>query len=318
MKVSKITFKINFNMRLNFKLIIALSMLFVGSATFAQQDPQFTQYMYNTLSVNSAYAGSRGHVTVTGVHRTQWLGIDGAPESQTLSFDSPIGKNVGLGISIVNDKLGPSHETYFDANFSYSIKTSETHKLSFGIKGGVRLFDIDWSRGRRQTSNDNLFQENISRVLPTVGAGIYFHGEKSYLGVSIPNFFADQHYDDIQQAVAAERLHLFVIGGIVTDLSDTIKFKPAFLFKHVTGAPVIVDLSANFMFNEKLRLGVAYRWDDAFSGLAGFQISPKLLIGYAYDYTNTELQKVTNGSHELMLRYELISKTTKLKSPRFF
>ncbi len=318
MKASKIAFKINYNMRLNLNLIITMCLLLGGSATYAQQDPQFTQYMYNTLSVNSAYAGSRGHVTVTGVHRSQWIGIDGAPKSQTLSFDSPIGKNVGLGISIVNDQLGPSHETYFDANFSYSIKTSETHKLSFGIKGGVRLFDIDWSRGRRQTSNDNLFQENISRILPTVGAGIYFHGEKSYLGVSIPNFFTDQHYDDIQQSVAAERLHLFVIGGLVMDLSETLKFKPAFLFKHVTGSPVIADLSANFMFHEKLRLGVAYRWDDAFSGLAGFQISPKLLIGYAYDYTNTELQKVTSGSHELMLRYELISKTAKLKSPRFF
>jgi len=305
-------------MKLNLKSIIGLFLLFLGSESYAQQDPQFTQYMYNTLSVNSAYAGSRGHIAITGIHRTQWVGIDGAPETQTLSFDSPIGKNIGLGISIVNDKLGPSHETYFDANFSYSIKTSKTHKLSFGIKGGARLFDVDWSRGIRQTSNDNLFKENISRILPTVGAGLYYHSEKSYLGVSIPNFFTDQHYDDIQQSVAAERLHLFVIGGIVTDLSDTIKFKPAFLFKHVTGAPVIVDLSANFMFNDKLRLGVAYRWDDAFSGLVGFQINRKLLIGYAYDYTNTELQRVTSGSHEIMLRYELISKTTKLKSPRFF
>jgi len=305
-------------MKLNFKIIIGLCLLFLGSITNAQQDPQFTQYMYNTLSVNSAYAGSRGHIAITGIHRTQWVGIDGAPESQTLSFDSPVGKNVGLGISIVNDKLGPSHETYFDVNFSYSIKTSQTHQLSFGIKGGARLFDIDWSRGRRQTSSDNLFNEDISRILPTVGAGIYYHGEKSYLGVSIPNFLTDQHYNDIQQTVAAERLHLFVIGGIITDLSDTIKFKPAFLFKHVTGAPVIIDLSANFMFNDKLRLGVAYRWDDAFSGLVGFQINRKLLIGYAYDYTNTELQRVTSGSHEIMLRFELISKTTKLKSPRFF
>jgi len=274
--------------------------------------------MYNTLSVNSAYAGSRGHFSITGIHRSQWIGIDGAPESQTLSFDSPIGRKVGLGISIVNDKIGPSNETYFDTNFSYTINTSDTHKLSFGIKGGLRLFDIDWTRGRRQTSNDNLFQQNISEVFPTVGAGIYFHGQKSYLGVSIPNFFTDQHYDDVQQSVAAERLHLFVIGGLILDLNETIKFKPAFLFKHVTGAPVIVDLSANFMFNEKLRAGVAYRWDDSFSGLLGFQISPRFLLGYAYDYTNTELQRVTSGSHEIMLRFELISNTTKLKSPRFF
>jgi len=318
MKVSKIAFKINFNMSLNFKIIFGACLLLVASKNFAQQDPQFTQYMYNTLSVNSAYAGSKGHVSVTAIHRTQWVGINGAPETQTLTFDSPIGKNVGLGISIVNDKLGPSHETYFDANFSYTIKTSEAYKLSFGLKGGVRLFDIDWARGRRQSSKDNLFRDNISRILPTVGAGIYFHGEKSYFGVSVPNFFTDQHYDDIQQAEAAERLHVFVIGGLIFDLSDTVKFKPAFLFKHVTGAPVIIDLSANFMFNDKLRLGVSYRWDDSFSGLVGFQISPRFLLGYAYDYTNTELQRVTSGSHELMLRFDLISNSIKLKSPRFF
>lgn len=305
-------------MKLNFKIIIGTCILLFGSTGFAQQDPQFTQYMFNTLSVNSAYAGSRGHFAITAIHRTQWVGIDGAPESQTLSFDSPISENVGLGISIVNDKLGPSHETYFDANLSYSIKTSETHKLSFGIKAGARLFDIDWTRGRRQTTRDALLSDNISRILPTVGAGLYFHGQKGYLGVSIPNFFTDQHYNDIVQAVAAERLHIFVIGGLVFDLNETIKFKPAFLIKQVDGAPLIADLSANFMFNENLRLGASYRWDDSFSGLIGFQISPKLLIGYAYDYTNTELQRVTSGSHEIMLRYELISKSKKIKSPRFF
>jgi len=304
-------------MKLSFKIIVVILILLTGAQTIAQQDPQFTQYMYNTLSVNSAYAGSSGHLTITGIHRTQWVGLDGAPKTQTLSIDTPINKNVGLGLSIVNDKIGPTNETYFDANFSYSIKTSETHKLSFGLKGGLRLFDIDWSRGTAQSGVDPLLQNNISKLLPTVGAGVYLHGEKGYVGVSVPNFFTDEHYDDIQQAVAAERLHIFVIGGLIFDLSENTKFKPAFLFKHVTGAPVILDLSANFMFQEKFRVGVSYRWDDALSGLVGFQISPKLLIGYSYDYTTTELQRVNSGSHELMLRFELISKTKKIKSPRF-
>lgn len=318
MKASQITYKINFDMKLNFKVIIGICTYLVVSTSFAQQDAQFTQYMYNTLSVNSAYAGSRGHLSVTGIHRSQWVGINGAPETQTLSVDSPVGKKVGLGVSLINDKLGPAHETYFDTNFSYSINTSDSHKISFGLKGGLRLFDIDWSRGVAQSNSDPLIGENISRVFPTIGAGLYLHGEKSYLGVSIPNFFTDQHYDDIQQAVSTERLHLFVIGGVVLDLNDTIKFKPAFLFKHVAGAPIVVDLSANFMFNDKLRLGGSYRWDDSFSALLGFQVTRRFLIGYAYDYTNTRLQKVTSGSHEIMLRYELISKSIKLKSPRFF
>ncbi len=287
-------------------------------SAFAQQDPQFTQYMYNTLSVNSAYAGSRGHLAITGIHRSQWVGIDGAPRTQTLTIDSPLGKNVGLGLSVVNDEIGPSDEFYFDANFSYTIRASETHRLSFGVKGGARLLNIDWTKGRIQNP-DAVFQQNINnRFFPTVGAGLYLHGEKSYLGVSIPNFFTDQHYDDIQESVASERLHFFLIGGLVFDLSENTKFKPAFLLKHVVGAPLIVDLSANFMFFDRFRLGASYRWDDSVSALAGFQVSPGLLIGYSYDYTTTELQEFTTGSHEIMIRFELKSEEKRLKSPRFF
>ncbi|KZS40079.1 hypothetical protein AWE51_25575 [Aquimarina aggregata] len=305
-------------MNINIKKILGILMIISTYCGFGQQDPQFTQYMYNTLSVNSAYAGSRGHMTVTGIHRSQWVGIDGAPRTQTLTLDTPIGKKVGLGISVVNDEIGPSDEFYFDANFSYTIKTSETHRLSLGIKGGARLFNIDWTKGQAQNP-DILFQQNINnQFFPTVGAGVYFHTDKSYLGISIPNFFTDQHYDDIQQSIASERLHFFLIGGLVVDVSRNTKFKPAFLVKHVVGAPLIVDLSANFMFYERLRLGAAYRWDDSVSGLVGFQITPGLLLGYAFDYTTTELQQFTTGSHEVMLRFELKSQEKRLKSPRFF
>jgi len=284
---------------------------------FAQQDPQFTQYMYNTLGVNAAYAGSRGHVSVLGLVRSQWVGLDGAPRTQTFSIDSPLSEKVGLGLAIVNDELGPSKETYVDLNFSYTIMTSDTRRLSFGLKGGGRFLDIDFSRGNAQ-SPDILFQNNVSEFLPTLGAGVYWHNDRNYIGVSIPNLFTDQTYDDIQQTVAAERLHLFIIGGVVTDLSPSTKFKPAFLVKSVSGAPLIVDLSANFMFYEKLRLGVSYRWDDSVSGLAGFQLTPQLLLGYSYDYTTTELQRFNTGSHEVTLRFDLISKSKKIKSPRFF
>jgi len=307
-----------FDMKFSFKIIIVFLVFLTENHAFAQQDPQFTQYMYNTLSVNSAYAGSRRHIAITGIHRTQWVGLEGAPESQTFSFDTPVSEKIGLGLSIVNDKIGPLSETYFDTNFSYSIRASDHYKLSFGLKGGLRLFDIDWSRGLDLSGNDPLLQNNINRLLPTVGAGVYLHSEKAYIGVSVPNFFTEQHYDAIQQSLAAERIHIFLIGGLVFDLSKNAKFKPAFLFKHVTGAPIIFDLSANFMFHEKLRLGASYRWDDSFGGLVGFNISPKLLIGYAYDYTTTDLRLVNNGSHELMLLFQLISKTNKLKSPRFF
>ena len=298
--------------------IITLFTVLCSIMLYGQQDPQFTQYMFNTLSVNSAYAGSKGHLVVTGIHRSQWVGIDGAPRTQTLSVDTPIRKNVGLGFSVVNDQIGPMDEFFFDVNFSYTIKASETHLLSFGIKGGARLFNIDWSRGTTQNPDD-LFQQNIEdRFFATVGAGIFLRSKRSYLGLSIPNFFRDIHYDDLVQSIAKERLHLFLIGGFVFDISNETKLKPAFLLKHVDGAPIIVDLSFNFLLYERLRLGVSYRWDDSFSGLVAFQTNPGLMIGYAYDYTTTELQRFTTGSHELMLRFELKSEDRKLKSPRFF
>lgn len=299
-------------------IIIAGLLFFISiNYAFAQQDAQFTQYMYNTMGVNSAYAGNRGHLTVTALHRTQWVGIDGAPVSQTLGIDSPIGKNVGLGLSVINDKLGPLNETYFDLNFSYTVNVSDVRKLSFGVKGGARLFDIDWSKGRSQTS-ETLFQENISRFLPTIGAGVYYHTDKSYIGFSVPNLLTDLKYDDVQQEIDSERIHLFLIGGLIMDLSENTKFKPAFLLKSVKGAPLILDLSANFMFHENFRLGASYRWDDSLGAQIGFQLGPKLLVGYAYDHTLTELQAVSSGTHEIMLRFELSSALDKIKSPRFF
>ncbi|MDP5157864.1 MAG: type IX secretion system membrane protein PorP/SprF [Flaviramulus sp.] len=305
-------------MNLKLKIILGLVLVLALHNVNAQQDPQYTDYMFNTLTVNSAYAGSRGHLTVTGLHRTQWVGLDGAPMTQSFSVESPVGKNVGLGVVLVNDRLGPSDEFYLDANFSYTINLNNDSKLSFGIKGGGRMLNIDWTRGSYQ-EQENVFQQNIeNKFLPTIGAGVYWHSENSYVGLSVPNFLTDEHYDGIQNAIAAERLHYFLIAGKVFDLSPTIKFKPAFLGKFVVGAPIIADLSANFMFHDALRLGVAYRWDDSVSGLIGLQIGPKLMIGYAYDATTTRLRNFNSGTHEIMLRFELRSREKQLKSPRFF
>ncbi len=282
----------------------------------AQQDPQYTDYMFNTLTVNSAYAGSRGHFTATGLYRTQWVGLEGAPETQNFSIESPIGKRVGLGLVFVSDRLGPSDETYLDVNFSYTIDFNDS-KLSFGVKGGGRLLNVDFDRGQFQEP-EAIFQNINNRFLPTVGAGVYWHSKKSYVGLSVPNFLTNEHFDGVQNAVAAERLHYFLIAGKVFDLSSRIKFKPAFLGRYVVGAPLIADVSANFMFEEKFRLGVAYRWDDSVSGLIGFQVGPKLLLGYAYDATTTRLRNFNSGTHEILLRFELRSEEKQLKSPRFF
>ena len=285
----------------------------------AQQDPQFTQYMYNTISVNPAYTGSRGHLSVLGMHRSQWVGINGAPTSQVLTIDGPVGNNVGLGLVFTNDELGPSNEVFMDANFSYTLRLNEgDRRLSFGLKGGGRLFNVDFSKGLTENP-DVAFQNNIeNKFFPTIGAGVYYHSGKSYLGFAVPNFFSEDHYDGATQEIATERLHYFFIGGIVTDLTRDLKFKPAFFTKWVPGAPVIVDASANFMIRETLTLGLAYRWDDSISGLLGLQISPALSLGYAYDRTTTDLRNYNSGTHEVFLRFELKTVDKKLKSPRFY
>ncbi|RIA10381.1 type IX secretion system PorP/SprF family membrane protein [Flavobacteriaceae bacterium MAR_2010_72] len=298
-------------------LLIVFAVFTVGSS-LAQQDPQYTQYMYNTMSINPGYTGQRDTLSVVALYRTQWVGIDGAPKTQTLGAHMPLkNKKIGLGLSIVNDKLGPATETFFNGNFSYTINVSENNtKLSFGVNGGFHLLNTDWSKGRFKNP-DVAFNENVNLVSPIIGAGLYLRSEKWYLGLSVPNFITTNHYDDYQESLATERLHYYFIGGYVFDLSKSTKFKPALLVKAVSGSPIIADVSANFLFNKKITLGLAYRWDDSLAGIVGFQISNEIYLGYAYDYTTTNLNNYNSGTHEIMLRYELQS-LGKLLSPRFF
>ena len=315
MKSTKKTYKTNRRL-LNGLLVLLLLLPLVSNA---QQDPQFTQYMYNTLSVNPAYAGSRGHLTSLLMHRSQWVGVNGAPNTQILAVDSPVENNVGAGIVLANDALGPSSEFYVDGNVSYTVQLdSANRKLSFGLKAGGRLFNVDFSKGLMEDP-DTAFQQNISnKFFPTIGAGIYYHTGRAYLGFAVPNFFSQNHYDGAEQEIAAERLHYYLIGGRILDLTPDVKFKPAFFAKWVPGAPMIVDISANAMLKETFTFGLSYRWDDSFSALLGLQISPNLNAGYAYDLTTTNLGSYTSGSHEIFLRYEFKTVEKKLKSPRFY
>jgi type IX secretion system PorP/SprF family membrane protein len=308
------------NNKLTILMLLFIATLGNVNETFAQQDSQYTNYMYNTINVNPAYAGSRGVMSLFGMHRTQWVGLDGAPVTNVASINTPINNsNFGLGISFVNDRIGPSDENAISADISYTIQTSETYKLSFGIKGTANLLNVDFTKLNRYDLTDPQFQNNIdNRFSPNVGAGIYFHSDKLYAGLSVPNFLDTEHYDDNAVATAKERMHYYFIGGYVFDLSDNIKFKPAFLSKVVSGAPLQLDLTANFMFNEKFVLGGAWRWDAAVSGLAGFQVNENWMIGYAYDAETTKLANYNSGSHEIFLRYEFKGKTEKVVSPRFF
>lgn len=301
------------------KHIFLFILMVLSFAGFAQQDAQYTQYMYNTINVNPAYAGSRGVLSVFGLHRTQWVGLDGAPVTNTFSINTPIeNTRLGVGLSFVNDRIGPTVENKIAADVSYTIPTSETYKLSFGIKGSVNLFNFDRDKLSIYSQTDPNLQSISNELRPNVGAGLYLHSDKTYLGLSVPNFLETKVYSDNDRAIYMERMHAYLIGGHVFDLSSSVKFKPAFLLKATQGAPLQLDLSGNFMFNEKFVLGAAWRWSAAVSAMAGFQATPGLYIGYGYDLETTKLANYNSGSHEIFLRFELNKRTDRIISPRFF
>ena len=292
--------------------------MFTGIVSFAQQDAQFTQYMYNTINVNPAYAGSRGAMSIFALHRTQWVGLDGAPVTNTVSINTPInGSNLGLGVSLINDKIGPTQENAISADLSYTINTSETFKLSFGIKATANLFNLDVTKLNPVDATDPTLQ-NYNKFTPNIGAGIYLHSDKAYVGFSIPNFIETQNYNDNQVAIYKQKINYYLMAGYVFNIGDEVKFKPALLTKMVQGAPLQVDVSGNFMFNQKFVVGIAYRWSAALSGMVGFQVSDGLYIGYGYDRETTNLKNYNSGSHEIFLRYELFNNIDKITTPRFF
>jgi type IX secretion system PorP/SprF family membrane protein len=289
----------------------------------AQQDAQYTQYMYNTVSVNPGYAGSRGHLSIAALHRSQWVGLDGAPKTQTLNLHTPVGyRGVGLGFSIVNDQIGPTSETYFDVDFSYTLQLAREARLSFGLKGSVHMLDIRFSELTQDPNNpDATLQQDIqNRLSPNVGAGVYYHTQRFYAGLSVPRFLETTHFEESSLSTADEQMNFYLITGYVWDFHPLWKFKPALLTKMTLGAPLQVDVSANFMYNEKFIMGAAYRWDAAVSGMVGFQLSPAFLIGLAYDREITELGGAifNDGSFEVILRYDFIRSVGNIKSPRFF
>ncbi len=304
-------------------ILIAVISSFYVTELSAQQDAQYTQYMYNTLSINPAYAGSRDGLSALLLYRTQWVGLDGAPDTGTFNIHSPFGdeQNVGLGLSVVNDRIGPTQETYFDVSFSYSINTSDDGRLSFGLNGGGSLLDIKYSELSTYNNGDVLLQSDIdNKFSPQIGAGIYYrNSDKWYLGLSVPNILETKYFDDASLSQASERMHFYLMGGYVFDINQDLKLKPAFLVKQVSGSPLQADVTANALYKDKFTFGLAYRWDAAVSGLLGYQVSESLMLGFGYDREVTDLgqTKFDAGSFEVFLRFEPRD-LTKILSPRFF
>ncbi|MUH38287.1 type IX secretion system membrane protein PorP/SprF [Zobellia amurskyensis] len=308
-------------------LLIALLTATSFCGLRAQQDAQYTQYMYNTMAINPAYAGSRGVLSIAGLHRSQWVGIEGAPKTQTLNFHTPVSDRVGVGLSIVNDDIGngTSQETYFDGVFSYTVPISREANLAFGLKASAHVLNLDFSKLSNYSNEaSGAGLTNIDNKLsPNFGAGVYYYDEQFYIGLSVPNFLATKHFDGDASSssfLAKERMNFYLVTGYIYELNQRWQFKPALLLKAVNGAPLQIDVSANFMFNNKFILGAGYRWDAALSGMFGFQASDQILLGLAYDREVTELggSRFNDGSFEVVLRYEFQSRYRRTTAPRFF
>ncbi len=300
-------------------LFLALIIVLLSINSYAQQDPQYTQYMYNMNVLNPAYAGSKGTLSIGILGRTQWVGIDGAPKTFTLSTHAPFGEKVGLGLSAIVDKIGPIKEQNVFADFSYTINTSEQGKLAFGLKAGFTFHNLDELTLTTIDPNDPSILNFDNRTFPNFGAGAFYYTDKFYVGLSLPNVLETKHFERGNGLTkASEKVHYFLTSGYVFDVSESLKFKPSIMAKGAPGAPLSIDLSANFLLSERFELGASYRLDDSISGLIGFAITRDFRLGYAYDYTTTNLGDFNSGSHEVFLLWDIDLSRDNVVSPRFF
>lgn len=287
----------------------------------AQQDPHYTQYMYNMNVINPAYAGSKENLSIGMLYRKQWVEIEDAPTTATFSGHAPVGKNVGLGLSVISDKIGPVEENNIYGDFSYTLELGGEHKLAFGLKAGLTLHQVGLYSDINHTlpdQNDPAFAQNTSNSYLNLGSGLFYYTNKYYLALSVPNMMKSKHLDYNGRKFGSEVSHYFLTGGYVFDVSENIKFKPFFMMKSAFNAPTSLDLSTNFLFNEKFEAGVTYRLEDSFGAMINYAISPNVKLGYAYDHIVSDLNVTTPSSHEIVLLFDLNFPRKVSSSPRFF
>ncbi|MFD0977739.1 PorP/SprF family type IX secretion system membrane protein [Salinimicrobium gaetbulicola] len=309
------------NSIIKFLFVVSIALLsFEGNA---QQDPHFTQYMYNMSVVNPAYALDQEGLLRTGlIYRNQWAGMEGAPETINVFAQTPLSKRVELGVTIVHDEIGDiEKENNITANFAYVLPVTETAKLSLGIKGGVNFFDADLTSLSTPQQGTDPAMRDMNEAFPVFGVGAYWFEDNYYIGLSAPNLLTSKHIEENEGLVGIgeENVHFYLTGGYVFDINEDFKVKPAFMLRGVQDAPLSLDVTANVLLYNRLEAGVAYRLDDAVSGLVNFRVTPDLRVGYAYDYTTSVLGDYNDGSHEIMILFDLdILSRGYNKSPRFF
>ena len=299
------------------KKLSIIAVLLLAFQIHAQQDPQYTQYMYNMNVINPAYAGSRENLSLGLLYRTQWAGIDGGPETSTFFGHAPISDKLGLGLSAISDQIGPVKETNLYADISYTLELGRENRLAFGIKAGATFHNIGLAGIDLVDSGDPFFQD-ISSTTPNIGAGVFYYTNKYYVSLSVPNLLSAVHLDDNGLKIGSETQHYFLTGGYVFDLSRNTELKPSFLVKSAFGAPVSFDVNVNARFYKKFEIGGSYRLDDSFSALVNFNLSPAVRIGYAYDGVTSGIRPFAIASHEVMLLFDLNFSRRVSRSPRYF
>jgi len=284
----------------------------------AQQDPQYTQYMYNMNVINPAYAGSREALSIGGMYRNQWDGIEGSPKTFTFAAHTPLGAKTGLGISAISDEIGPVKEQNLFADISYTIKLGGEHRLAFGIKTGLTFQKIGLIDINTVQSGDEAFSSNVSNSYANAGAGFYYYTSHYYVAFSVPNMLHSKHLDREGNTYGSEASHYFLTAGYVFKLNPSIKFKPSVMLKSAFQSPLSFDANTNFLFMDRFEIGCSYRLDDSVSGLVNFYITPGIQIGYAYDHIISDIGNSAPASHEIFLHFDISFAKKVYRSPRYF
>ena len=303
------------------KIIIVLPLCYfmIGmSPLFAQQQAMYTQYMFNGLAINPAYAGSQESLSLTALARKQWAGFGGAPSTQTFSAHGPLrNEKVGLGLLLAHDKIGETEQYGAYAMYAYRIKMKRA-TLSAGLQAGFNSYQANFTNVIVPDDGDEAFMnDKFQSFLPNFGAGLYYSTQRFYAGFSLPLLLTND-YPGSEGKLAQQYRHWFLSTGYVFDLSSDLKLKPNVLVKAVEGAPLEVDINANLLIKEILWVGLSYRSFADISGLLEVQMTPQFKVGYAYDYALTDISRVSTGSHEIMLNYRFIRKDKKMLTPRYF
>ena len=285
-----------------------------------QQNPHYTQYMYNMNVINPAYAGSKESISFGALYRKQWVNIEDAPTSFTFSGHAPTGNNVGLGLSVISDKIGPVTEQNVYGDFSYTLKLNDSHRLALGLKAGVSFHKV----GLREIQSslpdpsEGVFGEDINDTSLNFGAGAFYYTDKYYVAFSIPNMMNAAHLDYNGREYGSDVSHYFLTAGYVFDVNYDLKFKPSLMLKSAFNVSPSLDVNANFLYMEKIEVGASYRLEDSFGAMVNFAITPELRIGYAYDHIVSELNVTSPSSHEFIILYDLFKPKKVSRSPRFF